>query len=55
VAEALGNAALKNQRPAVAERGFRIALEQYPSDAHAENGLKAAVGQAPGLPTRALP
>lgn len=45
VAEALGNAALKNRRPVLAERGFRIALEQYPSDAHAESGLKAAVGQ----------
>jgi len=43
VAESLGSAALKNNRPAVAERAFRTALEQYPSDAHAENGLKAAL------------
>ena len=29
-----------------AERGFRIALEQYPSDAHAQNGLRTALGPA---------
>jgi tetratricopeptide (TPR) repeat protein len=43
VAEAMGHAALKNHKPAVAERAFRTALEQYPSDAHAEQGLKAAL------------
>jgi tetratricopeptide (TPR) repeat protein len=43
VAEAMGHAALKNNKPAVAERAFRTALEQYPSDAHAEQGLKAAL------------
>ena len=43
VAEAVGHAALKNNKPAVAERAFRTALEQYPSDAHAEQGLKAAL------------
>jgi hypothetical protein len=48
VAEALGNAALKNKKPAIAERGFKIALEQYPSDAHAENGLRAATGRSTG-------
>jgi tetratricopeptide (TPR) repeat protein len=54
VAEALGNAALKNRKPAVAERGFRIALQQYPSDAHAESGLRAVTGGT-DLPTQALP
>jgi tetratricopeptide (TPR) repeat protein len=43
VAEAMGHAALKNNKPALAERAFRTALEQYPSDAHAEQGLKAAL------------
>ncbi len=43
VAEGMGHLALKNHKPAVAERAFRIALEQYPSDAHAEQGLKAAM------------
>ena len=43
VAEAMGHAALRNNKPAVAEKSFRIALEQYPSDAHAESGLKAAL------------
>ncbi len=56
VAEALGNAALKNKKPAIAEKGFRIALQQYPSDAHAESGLRFA-GQMdrPGASTKALP
>ena len=44
VAEAMGHAALKSNKPAIAERAFRTALEQYPSDAHAEEGLKAALG-----------
>jgi len=53
VAEAMGHAALRNNKPAVAEKSFRIALEQYPSDAHAENGLKAALKQkAPVLAAR---
>ncbi|HXB68251.1 MAG TPA: hypothetical protein VNY05_08410 [Candidatus Acidoferrales bacterium] len=43
VAEAMGHAALKNNKPSVAERAFRTALEQYPHDAHAEQGLKAAL------------
>ncbi|MDQ1474626.1 MAG: hypothetical protein QOJ99_6106, partial [Bryobacterales bacterium] len=43
VAEALGQVALKNNKNAAAERAFRIALEQYPSDAHAEKGLQAAL------------
>jgi len=48
VAEAMGHAALKSNKPAVAERAFRTALEQYPSDAHAEQGLKAALEQSAG-------
>jgi tetratricopeptide (TPR) repeat protein len=42
-AEAAGRAALKNNKPAVAKRFFRVALEQYPSDAHAEMGLRSAL------------
>jgi tetratricopeptide (TPR) repeat protein len=42
VAEALGHVALKYNRPAVADKAFRVALAQYPGDAHAENGLHAA-------------
>ena len=45
VAEAMGHLALKNHRPEVAEKAYRIALEQYPADAHAERGLRAAVEQ----------
>jgi tetratricopeptide (TPR) repeat protein len=45
VAEALGEEALKNNKPAVAEKAFKIALSQYPGDSHAET----KVGQAPGL------
>ena len=47
VAEAMGHAALRNNKPLVAEKSFRIALEQYPSDAHAESGLKAALQLQP--------
>jgi tetratricopeptide (TPR) repeat protein len=42
VAEALGQAALRQHRNAEAAKAFRIALEQYPADAHAEQGLRAA-------------
>lgn len=42
VAEAQGQLALKNNRVAAAQRAFRTALEQYPSDAHAQSGLRAA-------------
>jgi tetratricopeptide (TPR) repeat protein len=42
VAEALGQAAMKHNKAALAERAFRVALEQYPSDSHAETGLRAA-------------
>ncbi|MGO9260886.1 MAG: hypothetical protein ACLQU1_31950 [Bryobacteraceae bacterium] len=44
VAEVIGHVALKNHQPAVAQRAFRTALEQYPADAHAEQGLKLAQG-----------
>jgi len=36
VAEALGSIAMKNNKPAIADRAFAIALEQYPNDAHAK-------------------
>jgi len=53
VAEALGHAALRSHKPAIAEKSFRIALEQYPADSHAENGLKAAMKlQSPSLAFR---
>ena len=42
VAEVLGHVALRNHQPAVAEKAFRTALEQYPADAHAAAGLKLA-------------
>lgn len=35
VAEALGHAALKNSKPDLAERAFKVALSQYPGDTHA--------------------
>jgi tetratricopeptide (TPR) repeat protein len=43
VAEEAGNLALRNNRPDVAERSYRVALEQYPGDAHAEKGLRTAI------------
>jgi tetratricopeptide (TPR) repeat protein len=43
VAEAAGHVALKNNKPSVAARQFRVALEQYPSDAHAQTGLRSAL------------
>ncbi len=43
VAEALGQEALKNDKIDMAEKAFRIALNQYPGDSHAQNGLKAAL------------
>jgi len=45
VAEAEGSAALQHKKPAIAERSFRVALAQYPSDAHAQNGLRTATEQ----------
>ena len=47
VAEALGHLALKHNKASLAEKAYRVALEQYPSDAHAESGLRAAL-QADG-------
>jgi hypothetical protein len=41
VAEALGSLAAKNNKNALAQKAFRIALEQYPADTHAETALKA--------------
>ena len=41
VAEALGELAVKNNKNALAEKAFRIALQQYPADTHAETALKA--------------
>ena len=38
VAEPWGRAALKANKPALSERAFRVALEQYPGDAHAKVG-----------------
>jgi hypothetical protein len=43
VAEALGEAALKNNKSSVAQKAFRVALDQYPGDSHAESGLRAAM------------
>jgi tetratricopeptide (TPR) repeat protein len=40
-AEALGHAALRRGESRTAEKAFRIALEQFPSDWHAESGLRA--------------
>ena len=39
VAEAVGHAAARNHQPALADKAFRIALQQYPADAHAKEGL----------------
>ncbi len=36
VAEAMGHAAMRNNQPGLAERAFRVALQQYPGDAHAK-------------------
>jgi tetratricopeptide (TPR) repeat protein len=41
VAEALGQAALQRGDSAAAARAFRVALEQYPADFHAREGLRA--------------
>jgi tetratricopeptide (TPR) repeat protein len=38
VAEPWGRAALKANKASLSERAFRIALEQYPNDAHAKAG-----------------
>jgi hypothetical protein len=41
VAEPWGRAALKANKANLSERAFRIALEQYPNDAHAKAGPAA--------------
>ena len=43
VAEAMGEEALKNNKPEVARKAFKIALDQYPADSHAQSGLRAAI------------
>jgi tetratricopeptide (TPR) repeat protein len=40
-AEALGHVALRRGDSRTAEKAFRVALEQFPSDWHAESGLRA--------------
>jgi len=52
VAEALGEEALKHNKSAVAQKAFQVALDQYPGDSHAENGLRAAM--QPNLGGRAI-
>jgi Flp pilus assembly protein TadD len=46
VAEVAGRVALKMNKPGVAERDFRAALQQYPADSHAVEGLHAALAQS---------
>jgi tetratricopeptide (TPR) repeat protein len=46
VAEVAGRVALKMNQPGVAERDFRAALQQYPADSHAVEGLHAALAQS---------
>lgn len=43
IAEAMGQLALRHNKPDVAERAFRQALEQYPESALARTGLRAAM------------
>jgi len=43
VAEALGEAAPKNNKSAMARKAFQLALDRYPGDSHAESGLRAAM------------
>ncbi|MGA2136274.1 MAG: hypothetical protein ABSH50_28630 [Bryobacteraceae bacterium] len=49
VAEALGEAALKNKKSSVAQKAFRVALDQYPGDSHAESGLRASTQTNPTM------
>jgi tetratricopeptide (TPR) repeat protein len=46
VAEALGHIALGRGETQTAERAFRIALEQFPADWHAESALRALTAKA---------
>jgi len=50
VAEAMGNLALKHNRPSTAGKAFRAALEQYPNDAHAQKGLRTSDTPSQRLP-----
>lgn len=43
VLEVLGARALEHNKPALAERAFREALDQYPESAGAKRGLRAAI------------
>lgn len=45
IAEVIGQLALRHNKPQVAERAFRQALEQYPESALARTGLRAAVSR----------
>jgi tetratricopeptide (TPR) repeat protein len=45
VLEAMGHIALRKGKGQMAERAFREALEQFPGDVHAQNGLRAAQQQ----------
>ncbi len=49
IGEPMGKVALRNHKPALAARAFKIALEQYPGDVHAQNGLRAALDVNPDL------
>jgi tetratricopeptide (TPR) repeat protein len=46
VAEPWGRAALKANKARMSERAFRIALEQYPNDAHVPHGAAGTVAVA---------
>jgi tetratricopeptide (TPR) repeat protein len=43
VAEAIGQAALRRGDAQAAERAFRVALEQYPADFHAQSALRSGL------------
>ncbi len=49
VAEAMGHAALRNHQAALADKAFKIALQQYPADAHV--GMQATASAS--APTKA--
>jgi tetratricopeptide (TPR) repeat protein len=46
VAEPWGRAALKANKPRLSERAFRVALEQYPNDAHVPHAASGTVAIA---------
>ena len=46
VAEPWGRAALKANKPQLSERAFRIALAQYPNDAHVPHNAAGAAAIA---------